>query len=191
MFGLSQNSAVIGIIGTALTGFISLAGIYYKATRDRGESREQRYEDGLWKTINMLTAKVEALEKRSGEQDEQIDSLRNSNFEVRKQLYDVQNELALARSELDRKQTELSIVQRELSDTRSEITRMRTEKQSNTEEFRLLRTQIEEVKGRESALLKETQAWRNRIDFLEEKEKATKNEHRGIAEDDLLTDRED
>lgn len=119
---------LLGFAGAALTAGLALAGIYYKANRDSTDTREGRYTDNLWRTIDMLkeqadslNEKIDALEKQRDADRTVVDNLRNEVWETRQKLFVAQGETAKLSLQIEQKEAELAYSKQVLQRTNAEL----------------------------------------------------------------------
>ena len=102
---------MVGTLGVVILGGI---GAWWRTQGTLQMTKEERYEDGLWKTIKMLTNKSEEQEKKMESMNHEIVALREENFKLREEIYETNVVLANTRHELDVTQRELQAAQEQL-----------------------------------------------------------------------------
>lgn len=119
---------IFGFLGVALTALAAVVGVYVRAHSDRDDSREGRYTDNLWRTIDLLKNQADAQNQKITNLEAQreadraaVDTLRSQIWEARQKLFETQGEASKLSILLEQKQAELDYSQKVLQRTTSEL----------------------------------------------------------------------
>lgn len=125
---LSTSDALLTLAGVFVTGILSLIGIIIKSSHDQEASESarqdnaiQRYEDGLWRTIDMLNGEVVKLKEQIQRDALQAEAMRNDSWVVRQEVLKIQQEIINGQNALREKDRELAEAKQELAETKQKL----------------------------------------------------------------------
>lgn len=140
---VNLTTGLLGLLGTAFVAILGFLGIMAKAWRDGSDSREERYDAGLWRQIDNLEKKATGLESELKNQKQEADTISDANFRLRQENLELKGQVAMAASLQLTTASELALA-------RQEISRMVSDKDRQDQRLDILANRVEQLEPHET-----------------------------------------